>query len=441
MGKKKMFTFLGTGRYAPATYEYNNQSLKETKYIQLAVYELLEKWYGFTEDDEVYIILTPEAKGMHWESDNESDSESNLKTSFSRINPKAAIHTIEIENEVDEILDWNLFHHIIENINEGDLIYFDVTHGFRSFPLIAINAVNYAQTLYEGVTLESIFYGKYTFNAEVHPIVDLTTMAKLSDWSFAVQTYLNTGDADKLFELSMNEFIITGDHRKNSNQQAIAVRKLSGSLVSLSNSVRTSRNEEILKSIDTLSRALEELKDKILFSVPTFMHPISELFPVIEERLLNYKDYSKNETKNFFIINNIVKYYCLEHGLIQQGFTLLLENFISYCCFLCNRDYLNIDDREEVKIYLNILSNRGETKKVSSDEIDNEIIDVLDTHISEDLSKEYYNLNKYRNDINHAAFNDSPMKSGKFKDKLMIAEQIVRNFMTDGEKLSMKHID
>ena len=102
--RSSFFTFLGTGRYAPATYEYNNQSLKETKYIQLAVYELLEKWYGFTEDDEVYIILTPEAKGMHWESDNESDSESNLKTSFSRINPKAAIHTIEITPSFDNLL-------------------------------------------------------------------------------------------------------------------------------------------------------------------------------------------------------------------------------------------------------------------------------------------------------------------------------------------------
>lgn len=116
MGKKKMFTFLGTGRYAPATYEYDNQSLKETKYIQLAVYEVLEKWHDFTEEDEVYIILTPEAKAMHWDSDNESHSELKLRDSFATINPKAAIHTIEIENEVDEALDWGLFHHIIEKL-------------------------------------------------------------------------------------------------------------------------------------------------------------------------------------------------------------------------------------------------------------------------------------------------------------------------------------
>ena len=42
---------------------------------------------------------------------------------------------------------WEIFDKIVENIDAGDEIYFDMTHSFRFLPMLAITVLNYSRVI------------------------------------------------------------------------------------------------------------------------------------------------------------------------------------------------------------------------------------------------------------------------------------------------------
>src|SRR5699024_4490556 len=84
---------------------------------------------------------------------------------------------IEIPNgkSTEEI--WEIFQIVYDLIEKGDELLFDITHGFRSLPMLNMVLINYAKLLKE-ITVSGIFYGnweaRYTEkNKEYSPIWNL----------------------------------------------------------------------------------------------------------------------------------------------------------------------------------------------------------------------------------------------------------------------------
>ena len=68
MGRKVFISFLGTGHYDECIYTNGLSTSSPTRFVQTATLELIgaKKW---TKDDNILILLTPEARQNNWNKD------------------------------------------------------------------------------------------------------------------------------------------------------------------------------------------------------------------------------------------------------------------------------------------------------------------------------------------------------------------------------------
>ena len=77
---------------------------------------------------------------------------------------------------------------------EGDQIILDVTHGFRSLPMLIFVVAAYLRQM-KYVVLERVVYGAYEAKDENYnaPVFDLTLMVELMDWFHGLDSFHVTG--------------------------------------------------------------------------------------------------------------------------------------------------------------------------------------------------------------------------------------------------------
>ena len=142
MARKVFISILGTGPYSECKYSVNETHVLTTRYIQLATLKYLvdkSKLDGneWTENDEAIIFLTDKAKSDQWQNGYAREGKETLirdglekefyKMSFPfELTPK----DIKDGKDTDEI--WEIFDVIYNEINDGDELFLDITHAFRS---------------------------------------------------------------------------------------------------------------------------------------------------------------------------------------------------------------------------------------------------------------------------------------------------------------------
>ena len=91
---------------------------------------------------------------------------------------------------------------IAERLKDGDQIYLDITHSFRSIPFFVLALINYIQTL-KNVRLKTMYYGMLDVIHELGyaPIVDLKQIVEINQWSDAVSSFIRYGDGYELAEI------------------------------------------------------------------------------------------------------------------------------------------------------------------------------------------------------------------------------------------------
>ncbi|MFB9991970.1 TIGR02221 family CRISPR-associated protein [Deinococcus oregonensis] len=85
-------------------------------------------------------------------------------------------------------------------IPEGSTVYMDVTHGFRSLPIVTLLALAYLRSV-RGVKLAGVLYGAFEAGQAITPVFDLTPFVSLLDWASAAERFIDTGDARKMTRL------------------------------------------------------------------------------------------------------------------------------------------------------------------------------------------------------------------------------------------------
>ena len=111
-----LLTFLGTGDYKEAKYYYEDKTnYFQSKFIQEALMNIFN-------EDKMVVFVTPQAI-VHKNFEELLEKFPNLKS-------------VEIPVPKSEEEFWKLFEIIIESVDEGEEIIFDITHSFRSIPFI-----------------------------------------------------------------------------------------------------------------------------------------------------------------------------------------------------------------------------------------------------------------------------------------------------------------
>lgn len=182
-----LLCFLGIEKYKAVYYTMEGRSTQqEETYVPAALVELLS-----VPNLHVRVLVTKEARETHWESLSERLRDLGVDSK--------RLKGVDIEVPTSENAFWTIFEKVIENIDEGDHVWFDITYGLRALPVAAVLALTFARHT-KRFTFERLLYGAFDKNTNTAPVLDLTAMLTLSAWSESLAEWKRTGRADGIVE-------------------------------------------------------------------------------------------------------------------------------------------------------------------------------------------------------------------------------------------------
>ncbi|MCD6307097.1 MAG: TIGR02221 family CRISPR-associated protein [Deltaproteobacteria bacterium] len=197
MGKVYL-SFLGLGKknsskdnyeYEPAVYELNGRMSRETQFVQVAELELL----GIRTFERIIIVATKKSYDTHFD---------NLRRQLGEGSPEQVLPII-ISEDMSPEGQWKWFDRILTHIGPGDELTIDLTHGYRSVPIVFSAAINF---LYKArdIRLKAVYYGAFDKKWELGyaPVVDMKDFYSINEWAEAVSRLVEDADARKLAAVS-----------------------------------------------------------------------------------------------------------------------------------------------------------------------------------------------------------------------------------------------
>ena len=317
----KALSFLGTGPrggYQPTTYlKHDRQESYKTHLFPEAVFKLYTP-------EQITVFVTPIVK---------KDENGYLEYLEKELGSGLCIRDIPNGNSTEEL--WEIFNVCENAIEAEDEIILDITHAFRSLPLLIFSVSAYLRQV-KNVKLKQIIYGAYEArNQDTNetPIFDLTPFVELLDWTNAVNVFQNSGDARPIAELGIQ------------NDVANALTQLSNALLT--------------------NRTLEVQQAAFKFNGLKFDNPQALPFQMLIQQLKrNYQKMAVHNRHQLSKLNLTAQYqqikWYIENQHYLQAVTLMREWLISWRCFTDNENWLNADSRKLAENALNALVNQEE---------------------------------------------------------------------------------
>jgi CRISPR-associated DxTHG motif protein len=185
MGSAKILTVLGSGPYKEMVYTLAGKRSSKVKCAPLAILELLHWPRGC----QLIAFLTEEAAKAH---------RSYLKEEVEKRGHEFTCVSIPIGSNEKEL--WEIFKAITQSVEEGDELAVDLTHGFRSLPILMLGALIFLKEARK-LTLKGLFYGALEArqgNEAPEPIFDLTRLVDMVEWAHGVRIFRKYGHSDDM---------------------------------------------------------------------------------------------------------------------------------------------------------------------------------------------------------------------------------------------------
>ena len=358
------------GGYQKAIYQLSKDKI-ETTFISKALSQMLKI-------DKLFLIGT---KGSIWDScysefgGNDENIELKLyekieKKELSENDLKIVNETIDkalgvkgskcfiIEYGLNEEELWKNFSQyidILEHIKDGDIVYIDISHAFRSLALMSFLMIQFGHIIKnKKFKIGGIFYGMLEVAREndgITPIVDLKIFYDLMEWIKAVNAFKNYGHADLLVQMFEKE--------KNIKSQTKDTFNLFDINLSMAN-----------------MSALEKFIQNAKRVLPVLQSSTNHIVRLISPDIIAFiKRMDQNTTSKFQY--ELAKWF-FENKNYALSYIVLLEALIS---FECEKNVFDIQDKKDREKAKEILYS-GENKSCK-------------------ICKIYKKISKIRNDIAH----------------------------------------
>ena len=366
---KVLISFLGVGNskreYRKAKYKIDD-SLYETPFISAALTKHLnidrkiiigtsksmwEEFYRFfaeTKNDfkeDIYFKIAQSIDNVEFNNKNENlgllEKEiPNLKI----IQIKYGLNEDELRFNLNKILELENF------INIDDHLYIDVTHGFRTFPLLTQYAINYLKLISKKeIIIKGYYYGMLEAINELGyaPVVDMSIINDLNELLIGASQFKNNLSGQRLSKLLQEK---SGEAAKKINN--------------FSNALSINYSHEIKKQI-------QQLNNFNFISIPKLERKIVE--QVFKSFINIFKDINK-----------------------ASDFQLLLAEYY-YKKQLFGTSYIFLTEAIITKVVEELVSPEKVFKK---DARENAKLNIFKYNI--ELNNIYKTVNKIRNNIAHA---------------------------------------
>lgn len=247
---------------------------------------------------------------------------------FKEILPKGSKFFL-IDYGLDDNEIWQNFEKflsIAEDIQNGDKIYLDITHSFRSLSLMSYVMSQFASSISDKkFDIKAVFYGMFEYSHEnkehITPIVNLKILLELQEWIKAIDAIKKYSDFEPLIRV-MNQADI------ESNVYNV--------FASLNNTISMANIGAMKQFIATASKKINSIK-KSNNKIVSLLAP--EILKLIDD--LNYEkmsDFQYALAKWFYKNRN----YAL-------SYIALYEAVITKSCEIKEYDINNYEDREKAK--------------------------------------------------------------------------------------------
>ena len=426
MPRKIFISILGTSSYLETRYYFGENPKGDEQILRFVQeFSIQKECINWEENDKVRIFLTDESENKNWVDNGNREQYEGLETRLKSLNYNFNLSSVKIPEGFSENEIWEIFQKVFDEIEEESEIYFDITHAFRSIPMLVMVLINYAKLL-KNVTIKGIYYGAFEKLGPAYlvkdkpveerfaPVLDLVPFSQLQDWTNATQTFLKSGRVNDILNLL------------GEGEDIDKLQDFTGDII-------TNRGLEILDG-----RKVSDLKNYLKNFNPGIV-PFKEIKNKINDKLKPFKQGS--EDNGFKAVE-----FCIEHGLIQQGITLLQESIVTKVMYITgerskdvikshhNRNVFTraLQNTREGVIIENLLNNREReneskySKKVKK--INNWLDKIFDLEIKDELTNEVFLelSNKIRNDINHGGYRPDPLNSQAFYTFLTEKYDIVK---------------
>ena len=439
--RKVFISFLGTNDYLPCNYEIKEFApVQNVRFVQEAcIVRWCEQWSA---EDQIFICITDEAERKNWLDDGHArrddggdEPRQGLATRLKALQLAAPCAKVTIPAGRSEEEIWDIFERVFSLLRTGDHLYLDITHAFRSLPVLAMVILSYAKVM-RTISVRAISYGAMEVLGKIEeikrmpveernvPVFDLLPFDRLQDWTTAVDRFTASGDATLIGQLADKDIRLIIKATQGQNADAKIIQKLGKQLKAFSDVLATCRSLDISASATSVMQSLQRIQDTNI---------LKPFRPVLDKLVPALASFQGEEIADGLAAAR----WCLDHQLYQQGYTILLETMITFVVNKAlGKDGRTQSDRELVNQCVAIITNdipESEWRFPAGDDkpVTRQMIAWMQPH--QELLNKLRELGDIRNDIDHAGQKDNPRKAKAIRNNLS-------NYIKDMEQIVAKII-
>ncbi len=408
MSRKVFVSFLGTNNYLQARYQIGETICTPTRFVQEAILETLrQKGVVF---DCVFIFYTDESCKKNWCDNGQERVLENkeiesrglggvLKSKYNNV------EGVSIKEGFSEEDVWSIFNTVYDKLEDGDEIYFDVTHAFRSIPMFSTVLFGFSQYM-KDTTLQEVYYGAFErlgpayevknmpVEKRIAPVLRLSNMIRLQQYTEMSNSLVSFGRMKEVAEGIANDDVgaLAKSLAKNLNKLDEYINI---------NDINNIKNGGVVAQIKGCLKKMLKSKDLPMASVCVLERLKSELSGFIPE-----DSYQNVEAAIM---------WAKKYKMILPCYTMGQEYLITRLCDICSSSN-PFDGKDADKSFRSLVSAVCAMKQEDVDAKNYRGIVSVDTEKSEELlSKDvirkirepYRYLTDNRNNLNHGKGNKS----------------------------------
>lgn len=322
---KVFMTVMGTGDYRITNYSLR-RAVDRDRFVQKSLLRIL-KGEGKT-FDRIVVFLTKEAERDSWEryyrqTAKETTEDEGLKPFLMREFPDAEIIPYEIESGMDEEELKSIFKAMYDAMEKDDEITFDITHGFRTLPLLFFPVLQYAKEL-KKIRVENIYYGMYHASGDNSAIIELGHYNEILDWANAAHDFVCSGSARSLAEMtSKHSGGLEGKERGRVVNPAKSLNNLTKAIMACHGGKGKGGIQDCARNLAKHCDRIPENDNDPLLAL--LHHAVDKAQPFVEA--------ARGEKTALETAKATIE-WCMEHGMLQQAYTALEESIVTFFCEL-----------------------------------------------------------------------------------------------------------
>lgn len=396
----KIISFLGTSDYSTTKYQIE-ENFFESKFVQHALTEHFAP-------DRCYIALTPTSK-----KDSTNPHTGKLKTSnwtLLQQSSKYGYSELNINEDQTPESHFEILEAITSVIHPEDDLILDITHSFRSIPMVALTAAFFLKASQKVNTLR-IFYGAFEPGKDTTPIHELTGLLDIMQWVNAAQVFQRFGDGSEFAALLKEQHNKAwGNINVSISEKPRTLQNYATKLIEASGALGANQPKHIV----TAAQSMQNLKEAASEEISTWAKPFAAVFDDVHRELSDFADLDLLTQKR------LIHWYASRGRLVETA-QLAREWVVTYTALHLGimSDISEIFDKEK-----RLLSEKVLGECYSKD------FTSPDTELSE-ISQQLFSSPHYpeimaatgdfigtRNTLSHCGFNDTDQQVKSLNDKI-----------------------